>query len=76
MTSIVSWVVDPLSGLRVALTELPNMVLGSMGRKVEVNEMELLVKLLNNDEMKEVIEIGFDERMWEVGKKVDKMLRK
>ena len=66
----------PLSGLRVALIELPNMVLGSMGRKVEVNEMELLVKLLNNDEMKEVIEIGFDERMWEVGKKVDKMLRK
>ena len=41
-----------------------------------MNEMELLVKLLNNDEMKEVIEIGFDERMWEVGKKVDKMLRK
>ena len=51
VTSIVSWVVGPLSGLRVALIELPNMVLGSMGRKVEVNEMELLVKLLINDKI-------------------------
>ena len=52
VTSIVSWVVGPLSGLRVALIELPNMVLGSMGRKVEVNEMELLVKLLTNDKIR------------------------
>ena len=47
-----------------------------MGRKVEVNEIELLVKLLNNDKMKEVIEIGLDKRMWEMGKEVDKKLRK
>ena len=44
VTSIVSWVVGPLSGLRVALIELPNMVLGSMGRKVEVEVLELSTK--------------------------------
>ena len=41
----------PLSGLRVGLISLPDMVLGSTGRKVEVNEMELLVKLLINDKI-------------------------
>jgi len=58
------------------LMSLPDIVLGNMGRKVEVNEMERLVKLLNNDKMKELIEIGLDERMLEMGKDVDKKLRK
>ena len=40
--------VGPFSGLRVGLISLPDMVLGSTVRKVEVNEMELLVKLLIN----------------------------
>ena len=41
----------PLSGLRMGLISLTDMVLGSTGRKVEVNEMELLVKLLINDKI-------------------------
>ena len=40
--------VGPLSGLRVGLISLPDMVLGSKGRKVEVNKMELL---LTNDKI-------------------------
>ena len=61
----------PLSGLRMGLISLTDMVLGSTGRKVEVNEMELLVKFLVK-----LIEIGVDERMWGLEKYVDKKLRK
>jgi len=75
MTSIVSWVMGPLSGLRMAIMSLPDIVMGSLGGKVEINEVELVVKLMDSDKMREVIERLAEERMWEMERESDKRLR-
>lgn len=76
MTSIVSWVVGPLSGMRMAIMSLPDIVMGSVGGRGEINEVELVVKLMNSDKLREVIERVAEERMWEMERESDKRLRK
>ena len=44
--------------------------------KVEINEVELAMKLMNSDKMREVIERVADERMWEMERESDKKLMK
>ena len=63
MTSILSWVMGPLSGLRMSIMSLPDMVIGSIGGKVEINMVELVMKLMNSDNMREVIEKVAEQRM-------------
>ena len=40
----------------MAIMSLPDIVIGSIRGKLEVNEVELVVKLMNSDKMREVVE--------------------
>ena len=40
-----------------------------------VNEVDILVRFMNNDKLKELIETVTEMRMREMGKEVDKMMR-
>ena len=51
-----SWVICPVCGLRMAIMSLPDIVIGSIRGKLEVNEVELVLKLMNSDKMREVVE--------------------
>merc|ERR1719318_1699490 len=55
---------------------LPDIVIGSIGGKVEINEVELVMKLLNSDKMREVIERVAEERVLKLEKESDMRLRK
>ena len=54
MTSILSWVMGPLSGLRMVIMLLPDIVIGSRGGMVvEMNKVDLVMK-----KMREVLREG------------------
>jgi len=56
IASVLSWAMWPISGLRVAMMTLPDMLFGAtLGSKVEVNEEELMAKLLNSSLMTDMI---------------------
>ena len=75
MTSILSWVMGPLSGLRMSIMSLPDMVIGSIGGKVEINMVELVMKLMNSDKMREVIEKVAEQRMRGMERESGRMLK-
>ena len=59
MTSILSWVMGPLSGLRMVIMLLPDIVIGSRGGMVvEMNKVDLVMKKMNSDKMREVLGEG------------------
>ena len=74
MTSIMNWVVlRPLSELRITIMCLLELLMGSIGGKVEINGVELLVNLINSDRIREVIERRVaEEMMWWMESEVDK----
>jgi len=78
IATIVTAMMGPISHMRVAMMTLPDMMMGSIiGRRSEVDEVELLSKLVKSDKFKELIENGIDERMFEAtGKEVDKKFEK
>jgi len=66
IVSIVSWSMGPISGLRMALMTMPDMLMGVvLGKKDEFNEVELLAKLMNSDKIKDLIEKRIDEKLLE-----------
>ena len=70
-----SWVICPVCGLRMAIMSLPDIVIGSIRGKLEVNEVELVLKLMNSDKMREVIDRMVEERMWKIERELGKKLR-
>ena len=74
LTSIMNWVVlRPLSELRITIMCLLELLMGSIGGKVEINGEELLVNLINSDRIREVIERRVaEEMMWWMESEVDK----
>ena len=69
-----NWVVlRPLSELRITIMCLLELLMGSIGGKVEINGEELLVNLINSDRIREVIERRLaEEMMWWMESEVDK----
>lgn len=69
-----NWVVlRPLSELRITIMCLLELLMGSIGGKVEINGVELLVNLINSDRIREVIERRVaEEMMWWMESEVDK----
>lgn len=70
-----SWVICPVCGLRMAIMSLPDIVIRSIRGKLEVNEVELVLKLMNSDKMREVIDRVVEERMWKMERELGKKLR-
>eukprot|EP00092_Neocalanus_flemingeri_P039670 GFUD01043202.1.p1 GENE.GFUD01043202.1~~GFUD01043202.1.p1 ORF type:complete len:675 (+),score=266.97 GFUD01043202.1:78-2102(+) len=76
VTNMMSWVVGPLSGLRLAIISLPEMMTrGSVRSKEEKDDLEMLVRLMKSDQFREVIEKVSVERMGEMGKEMDEKIR-
>ena len=69
-----NWVMlRPLSELRITSMCLLELLMGSIGGKVEINGVELLVNLINSDRIREVIERRVaEEMMWWMESEVDK----
>ena len=59
----------------MAIMSLPDIVIRSIRGKLEVNEVELVLKLMNSDKMREVIDRMVEERMWKIERELGKKLR-
>jgi len=69
VVSLVTWSMGPISGLRMAMMTLPDMLMGVVsGRRDEFNEVELLDKLANSDKIKDLMEKRIEEKMLEMEK--------
>jgi len=69
IASVLSWAMGPISGLRVAMMTLPDMMSGC---KLEVNEEELLSKLLNSSLMTDIIANRVEEHLVAMKQEIEK----
>jgi len=77
IASVLPWAMGPISGLRVAMMTLPDMLFGTtLGSKVEVNEEELLSKFFSSSLMTDMIANRVGEHLVVMEEKIDKRYKK